>query len=171
MPARRRASTPRAPGSRPKCAPPTASCIARGHAHSVEVRLDGALVGGLYGVLARDGCSSANRCSAASAMPRKWRSPAWWSEPLWRDSNSSTASYLHLICAPWAASRCPVAEFSALVAPIHRRARRAAVLGAPENCFAKALFWQNSPPSRVPQVTDVERRCDSDGRRSRRDFA
>ena len=31
--------------------PPTASCIQRGHAHSVEVRLDGELVGGLYGVL------------------------------------------------------------------------------------------------------------------------
>ena len=118
-----------------------------------------------------DAYFSANRCSAGSATLPKSRSRAWWSAALWRDSNSSTASYLHRICAPWGQQAIPRTEFSALVAQYDRRARRRHVCRDPENCSPEALFWQNSPPSRVPQVTDVERRCDSDGRRSRRDFA
>ena len=143
---------------------------ARGHAHSVEVRLDGSSGRRAVRRARWAACFSANRCSAASAMPRKWPSPGWRSGPSWRESNSSTASYLPLICAHWAASRCPVTNSARWLrstppGPTCRCFRH------PENCSPEALFWQNSPPSRVPQVTDVERRCDSDGRRSRRDFA
>ena len=143
---------------------------AQGHAHSVEVRLDGALVGGLYGVLAgtrvfrRIDVQPGARC--LESRPR----PAGGARALWRDSNSSTASYLHRICAPWAASRCPVTNSARWLRSTPPGPTRHC-FRHPENCSPKALFWQNSPPSRVPQVTDVERRCDSDGRRSRRDFA
>ncbi len=83
---------------------------ARGHAHSVEVRLDGALVGGLYGVLIGrvffgESMFSRERDASKVALARLVGTCA-----LWRDSNSSIASYLHLICAPWAASRCPVSN-------------------------------------------------------------
>ena len=142
---------------------------ARGHAHSVEVRLAGELVGGLYGVLMGsvffgESMFSRERDASKAALARL-------------SERGSVAGLTLIDCQlPTPHLRSlgskPVSrrEFSALVAAA-AAGPDIPLFSAPENCSLVALFWQNSRPSRVPQVPDVERRCDSDGRRSRRDSA
>ncbi len=108
-----------------------------------------------------DGCSSANPCSAASATPRKWP----WPGLVERAARGRFAT--HRLSATYPSSALPGQQtdeprrIQRAGRPIDHRGRRAAVLPIPEICSPEPLFWQNSPPSRVPQVPDVERRCDS----------
>ena len=94
---------------------------ARGHAHSVEVRLDGELVGGLYGVLLGsvflrriDVQPRARRLEGGPRPPRRTGSCCG-------THNSSIASYLPLICARSGSKPMTRREFSALVRAENRR--------------------------------------------------
>ena len=143
----------------------------RGHAHSVEVRLDGALVGGLYGVL----------------LGRVFFGESMFS----RERDASKVALARLVeagtrCGP-PTNRLPAADpasaFARQQTPeprgIQRAGRRAATQGPDVPLFSTGLKLAHHPgfSGRIrrlrglPQATDVERRCDSDGRRSRRDFA
>ena len=160
----------RAPGSRPKCTPPTASCT-------------------------RGAMPTASRCGwtaswSAGCTACSLGSVFFGESMFSRERDASKVALARLVerarCGGTPTHRLP-ATYPAFAlagqqadAPsrIQRAGCRSPPPGPtcrcfrhPENCSPKALFWQNSPPSRVPQVTDVERRCDSDGRRSRRDFA
>ena len=115
MPAPRGANTPRAPGSRRKCTPRTASLHSRGHAHSVEVRLEGGLVGGLYGVLMGkvffgESMFSRERDASKVALARLVE------RPLWRTpTHRLPATYPPFALVGQQAGE-PRREFSALVA-------------------------------------------------------
>jgi leucyl/phenylalanyl-tRNA--protein transferase len=59
----------------------------RGHAHSVEVRLAGQLVGGLYGVLLGGVFLRRIDVQPRSGTPRKWPWPGSWRKGSLRASN------------------------------------------------------------------------------------
>ena len=86
-PARRGANTPPAPGSRPKCMLPTATCMSAATPTASKCAWSGALVGGLYGVLVGRvffGESMFSRERDASKVGA--RAPGG-ARRLWRDSN------------------------------------------------------------------------------------
>ena len=144
-PAPRGAKTPRERGSRPRCTRAYCELHAHGHAHSVEVRLNGELVGGLYGVLL-------GRVFFGESMFSRERDAS--KTALARLVERGIAAGLELIDCQLPTPHLrtlgsrPVSrrEFSALVASL-AAVPDVALFRAPENCSRSTLFWQNSPPS------------------------
>ena len=124
---------------------------AQGHAHSVEVRLAGELVGGLYGVLL-------GRVFFGESMFSRERDAS--KAALARLVERGVAAGLELIDC-----QLPTPHLRSLGSkPVNRREFSALVATRPpapdvslfsdhlKFARAAALFWQNSRPSRVPQA-------------------